>query len=97
LFFFSSIRPNILCIKDLFGGISPLRQYRINVLLSKDNKCVLSQESESVYCLRKVRQHKSDIFGYSNSETIQINTWYHLILSLLHHWYNSSFFFWAIL
>jgi hypothetical protein len=41
------IRPNILCIKYVFGGISCLRQYRILVSLSKDNTCVLSQESET--------------------------------------------------
>jgi hypothetical protein len=37
-----------------------------------------------VHFLRKVRQHKSGIFGYSNSETIQINTWWFLFWSLLH-------------
>jgi hypothetical protein len=45
-FSFSSIQPNILCIKDIFGGISLLRQYRILVSLSKDITCVFSQESE---------------------------------------------------
>jgi hypothetical protein len=45
--FFYSIWPNILCIKYVFGGISHLRQYRILVSLSKDNTCVLSQESET--------------------------------------------------
>jgi hypothetical protein len=45
--FFSSMRPNILCIKDVFGGIINLRWYRILVSLSKYNTCVLSQESET--------------------------------------------------
>jgi hypothetical protein len=47
VFVFSSIQSNILYIKDIFGGISHLRQYRILVSLSKDNMCVLSQESET--------------------------------------------------
>jgi hypothetical protein len=74
VFFSPSIRPNILCIKYVFGGISHLRQYRILVSFPK---------TICVYCLRKVRQHKSGIFGYSNSETIQINAWYRLVLCLL--------------
>jgi hypothetical protein len=40
-------RPTVLCIKNIFGGISPLRQYTILVSISKDTMCVLSQESET--------------------------------------------------
>jgi hypothetical protein len=35
----------------------------------------------NVYCLRKVRQHKSGIFGYSKSETILSIGWYTCFLA----------------
>jgi hypothetical protein len=52
----------------------------------KDNTEYWSHFPETIIhvycCLRRVRQHKSSIFGYSNSETIKINTWYRPVLSL---------------
>jgi hypothetical protein len=57
------IQPSILCIEKCFGEISPPRQYTIFVSPSKDNTCVLSQESEIkqglvFWGVQILRQHK---------------------------------------